>query len=398
VGRQAFYDRLSGQLAEIEAAGLTKEERVLTSPQGIWVEVAGRSEPVLNLCANNYLGLANHPQVLEAARAALDEYGFGLSSVRFICGTQGPHRALERDLSDFLGMEETLLYGSCFDANGGLFEPLLDGCDAIVSDEFNHASIIDGVRLCKAQRYRYGNNDMADLRRQLMAARRGGARDILIVTDGVFSMDGYLVNLPELCALAEEFGSLTVVDDSHATGVVGPQGRGTAAHFGMTERVDIVTSTLGKALGGGSGGFTSGRREVIQMLRQRSRPYLFSNAPLPVAVASAHAALRLTRDSSELREKLQQNTYFFREGMAQAGFDLLPGEHPIVPVMVGDAAKAAALAAKLLEHGIYVIAFSFPVVPKGSARIRCQITAAHCRAELEMAIEAFKAARAELEG
>jgi glycine C-acetyltransferase len=358
------------------------------------VGVAGRSRQALNLCANTYLGLANHPTVVAAAHAALDRYGYGLASVRFICGTQTVHKELEQALSSFLGTDDTLLYGSCFDANGGLFETLLDDGDAVVSDELNHASIIDGIRLCKARRFRYRNNDMADLRAQLQAARSGGARDIVIASDGVFSMDGSLANLPAICDLAAEFGALTMVDDSHATGFVGAGGRGTPELHGVQGRVDILTGTLGKALGGAGGGYTSGRAEIVALLRQRSRPYLFSNALPPMVAGAALEALKLVAAGDALRARLRENTAFFRAQMTQAGFDLLPGEHPIVAVMFGDAPRAVRMAERLLELGVYVTAFSFPVVPLGRARIRCQVTAAHTRDELAIAVAAFTEALA----
>ncbi len=391
-----LLERLRQSLAEIDAAGLTKRERVMTTPQGASVGVAGRNRPALNLCANNYLGLANHPRVVAAAHAALDRYGFGLASVRFICGTQTIHEELEQALSAFLGTDDTLLYSSCFDANGGLFETLLGSEDAVVSDELNHASIIDGIRLCKARRHRYRNNDMADLRVQLQAARAAGARDILIATDGVFSMDGSLANLPAICDLAAEFGALTMVDDSHATGFVGARGRGTPELHGVQGRVDILTGTLGKALGGAGGGYTSGRREIVALLRQRSRPYLFSNALTPVVAGATLEALKMVAESDALRARLRENSDFFRAEMTSAGFDILPGEHPIVAVMFGDAVRAVRMAERLLELGVYVTAFSFPVVPLDRARIRCQVTAAHTRDELEFAVDAFKEARAAL--
>ncbi len=392
----AMQDHLSKCLAEIDAAGLSKCERVLASPQGTRITVAGRAKPVLNLCANNYLGLANHPSLVAAAHEALDRWGYGLASVRFICGTQALHKELENALSRFLGTDDTLLYGSCYDANGGLFETLLGAEDAVVSDELNHASIIDGIRLCKARRYRYSNNDMADLRAKLEEARSDGARFTLIATDGVFSMDGSLANLPAICDLAEEFGALVMVDDSHAVGVVGPGGRGTPERHGVTDRVDIVTGTLGKALGGASGGYISGRREIVALLRQRSRPYLFSNALPSVVVGAALAAVQLACESGALREQLWRNTRSFRGAMATAGFDVLPGEHPIVPVMFGDAPRAVRMAERLLDLGVYVIAFSFPVVPMGRARIRCQVSAAHTQDELAFAVHAFEQARAEV--
>ncbi len=392
----AMQDHLRKILAGIDAAGLTKRERVLVSPQSATVNVAGRAKPVLNLCANNYLGLANHPRLVAAAHAALDRYGFGLASVRFICGTQDIHKELESSLSRFLGTEDALLYGSCFDANGGLFETLLDAEDAVISDELNHASIIDGIRLCKAQRYRYRNNDMPDLRAKLLEARAAGARFSLIATDGVFSMDGSLANLPGICDLAGEFGSLVMVDDSHAVGFVGPAGRGTPELHGVMDRVDILTGTLGKALGGASGGYTSGRREIIALLRQRSRPYLFSNSLPPALAGASLAALQLMAESGALRERLRANTQFFRAAMTQAGFDILPGEHPIVPVMFGDAPRAVRMAERLLELGVYAVAFSFPVVPMDRARIRCQVSAAHTRDELAFAVRAFQQAQREL--
>ena len=386
-------DHLDKTLAEIEAAGLTRRERIIVTPQGPAVQVAGREGPVLNLCANNYLGLSNDPRLVAAAHGTLDRHGFGLSSVRFICGTQDIHKELEGDLSRFLGMDDTLLYSSCFDANGGLFETLLGAEDAVISDELNHASIIDGIRLCKARRYRYRNSDMADLREQLKDARAAGARFMLIATDGVFSMDGRIADLPAICALADEFGALVMVDDSHAVGFIGAGGRGTPEWHGVTGRVDILTGTLGKALGGASGGYTSGRREIIALLRQRSRPYLFSNSVAPVVVGATLAALRLVRDSGALREQLHANTRFFRSAMARAGFDLLPGEHPIVPVMFGEARRAVRMAERLLELGVYVTAFSYPVVPMGRARIRCQVSAAHTPEELAAAVAAFEQAR-----
>lgn len=391
-----MLEHLKRTLAEIDAAGLTKHERTIITPQGSTVAVAGRDRPVLNLCANNYLGLANDPRLVAAAHRTLDRYGFGLSSVRFICGTQEIHQELEAELSRFLGTDDTLLYSSCFDANGGLFETLLGAEDAVISDELNHASIIDGIRLCKAQRYRYRNSDMADLRARLQEARTAGSRFMLIVTDGVFSMDGGIANLPAICDLADEFGAMVMVDDSHAVGFIGAGGRGTPEWHGVTGRIDILTGTLGKALGGASGGYTSGRREIIALLRQRSRPYLFSNSVAPVVVGTTLAALRLIHESSALRERLHANTRFFRSAMAQAGFDLLPGEHPITPVMFGDAPRAVRMAEKLLALGVYVVAFSFPVVPMGRARIRCQVSAAHTEEELAFAVAAFQQARKDL--
>ncbi len=378
--------QLQAELEEIRGAGLYKEERVIETAQAAKVGV-GRDEPVLNLCSNNYLGLASHPGVIAAARDALDEWGYGLASVRFICGTQKIHKQLEDKLTDFLGTEDTILYTSCFDANGGLFETLLGPGDAVISDELNHASIIDGVRLCKAKRFRYKNNDMADLEAQLIEAK--GARRILVVTDGVFSMDGYLANLPAICDLAEAHGALVMVDDSHAVGFMGARGRGTHEHHNVMDRIDILTGTLGKALGGASGGYTSGRAEIIEFLRQRSRPYLFSNTVAPSIVAASIKAVDLLNSSTELRDQLEDNTKFFREQMAGTGFEILPGEHPIAPIMLGDAALAAQVADAMLEKGVYVIGFSYPVVPQGKARIRTQISAAHTREDLEFAIAKF---------
>jgi glycine C-acetyltransferase len=378
---------------EIRQAGLYKPERVIGSPQGARVAVPSR-EPVLNLCANNYLGLANHPEVLKAAHEALDRWGYGLASVRFICGTQQVHKELEKRLSEFLGMEDTILYGSCFDANAGLFETLLEEQDAIISDELNHASIIDGVRLCKAQRFRYRNGDMADLKVQL--ERASGARRKMIATDGVFSMDGFIARLPEICDLAEAHGAMVMVDDSHAVGFIGEQGRGTHEFHQVMGRVDILTGTLGKALGGASGGYTSAKKEIVELLRQRSRPYLFSNTVAPMIVGASIKVLDLIATSGELRQRLQDNTRFFREAMTRAGFEIRAGEHPIVPIMLGEAAVAARMAEKLLERGIYVIGFSYPVVPKGKARIRAQMSAAHSRADLEFAVAQFAEVRREL--
>ncbi len=384
---------LIAELEGIRSAGLYKNERVLASPQGPHVRVAsGRT--VLNLCANNYLGLADHPDLIAAARDALERWGFGLSSVRFICGTQEIHKDLERRISAFLGTEDTILYGSCFDANGGLFETLLGEQDVVISDELNHASIIDGIRLCKARRLRYRNRDMADLEAQLQSAR--DARRRLIATDGVFSMDGYVTPLRDICDLADRYSAMVMVDDSHAVGFVGPSGRGTPELHGVIDRVDVVTGTLGKALGGASGGYTSGRREIIALLRQRSRPYLFSNTMAPSIVAASLKALDLLTTSDDLRARLRANTALFRERMTALGFDVLPGDHPIVPVMLGDATRAAALADRLLEKGIYVIAFSYPVVPLGKARIRTQVSAAHTAEDLLQAAAAFAAARDEL--
>jgi len=383
---------LTKQLQEIRDAGLWKPERVIGSAQGAKVAVLERD--ALNLCANNYLGLADDPRVVAAAHEALDRWGYGLASVRFICGTQEIHKELESGLSEFLGTEDTILYSSCFDANGGIFEALFDERDAIISDALNHASIIDGIRLCKARRFRYANRDMADLEAQLKEA--SSARYRIVVTDGVFSMDGYLAPLPDICSLAERHNALVMVDDSHAVGFVGAGGRGTHEHHGVMGRVDVITGTLGKALGGASGGYVSGRREMVAMLRQRSRPYLFSNSVAPPIVAASLKVLELMRSASDLREKLRENTAFFRKRMADEGFDILPGEHPIVPVMIGDAAKAGRLAELMLERGVYVIGFSYPVVPQGKARIRAQVSAAHSRDDLERAVQAFVSSRAEM--
>jgi len=390
-----FREHLQSQIASIRSAGTFKTERVLTTPQGTRVRVAA-GEPVLILCANNYLGLAQHPEVRAAAKAGLDQWGYGLASVRFICGTQSPHKLLEAKLSEFLGAEDTILYSSCFDANGGLFETLLGEEDAIISDELNHASIIDGIRLCKARRHRYKNNDLADLEARLKEADAAKARFKLIATDGVFSMDGYIANLPGICDLAEKHGALVMVDDSHAVGFMGRRGRGTHEHCGVMGRVDIITGTMGKALGGASGGYTSGHREIIEYLRQRSRPYLFSNTLAPSIVAGTLQALELLSNSTELRDRLEANTRFFREAMTQAGFNILPGEHPIVPVMFGDAALAARFAEAMLKRGVYVIAFSYPVVPQGKARIRTQMSAGHTREDLSYAIEQFIEVRREM--
>ncbi len=391
----AFLQQMRQQLERLREQGLYKEERVLDSMQGAQVAVHdGRK--VINLCANNYLGLAQHPQVRAAARRALDERGYGLASVRFICGTQDLHKQLERKLADFLGFEDCILYPSCFDANGGLFETLLGPEDAVISDELNHASIIDGVRLCKARRHRYRNNDMADLEARLKEARAAGARHVLITTDGVFSMDGVIADLDRICDLAEQYDALVHFDDSHATGFVGERGRGTHEHRGCMERVDIATGTLGKALGGAGGGYTCARREIVDWLRQRSRPYLFSNTVSPPVVAGALEALRLLEDSGALRERLQRNARRFREGMTERGFELLPGEHPIVPVMLHDAPTAVEFAARMLDKGIYVIAFAYPVVPEGRARIRTQVSAAHSESDIDRAIAAFAEVRREM--
>jgi glycine C-acetyltransferase len=376
---------LVAQLEEIRAAGLEKPERIIGGAQGALIAVQERE--VLNLCANNYLGLANHPAVVSAAREALDRWGYGMASVRFICGTQEVHKELEAALTDFLGTEDTILYSSCFDANGGFFEALFDDRDAIISDALNHASIIDGVRLSKARRLRYANRDMGDLERQLQAG--ADARYRIVVTDGVFSMDGYLAPLADICDLAERYDALVMVDDSHAVGFIGPNGRGTHEHHGVMGRVDAITGTMGKALGGASGGYVSGRREMVAMLRQRSRPYLFSNSVPPPVVAASLAVLGLLQSAGELRQRLRENTAFFRSRMTELGFDILPGDHPIVPVMVGDAARAARMAEVMLEKDVYVVGFSYPVVPRGQARIRAQMSAAHTREELEGAVRAF---------
>ena len=383
-----FQQYLAAQLGAIRDAGLYKTEREITTPQGARVGVQGNSE-LINLCANNYLGLAQHPQVNAAAKAGLDEWGYGLASVRFICGTQTLHKQLEARLSEFLGTEDTILYPSCFDANGGLFETLLGPEDAVISDELNHASIIDGVRLCKASRYRYRNNDMADLETQLQAAEAAGARFKLITTDGVFSMDGSIAHLDKICDLAEKYGGLVHFDDCHATGFIGAKGRGTHEYRNCMGRVDIITGTLGKALGGGSGGFTCASSDIVALLRQRSRPYLFSNTVAPPVVAGAIKALEIAANSAELIERLQENTRFFRHGLEQLGFTLLPGEHPIVPIMLGDAALATRFAAEMLNQGVYVVAFSYPVVAQGKARIRTQMSAALSREDLEFALEGF---------
>jgi glycine C-acetyltransferase len=389
----SVQQEISGELDEIRSAGLFKAERVIVSPQGSSIRVADGKE-VLNLCANNYLGLADDPRIVAAAREALDRWGYGLASVRFICGTQDVHKQLEQRISGFLGTEDTILYSSCFDANGGLFETLLSEQDAVISDELNHASIIDGIRLSKARRLRYRNRDMADLEAQLKAS--ADARRRLIATDGVFSMDGYVTPLGEICDLAESHRAMVMVDDSHAVGFVGAGGRGTPELHGVSDRVDIVTGTLGKALGGASGGYTSGRTEIIELLRQRSRPYLFSNSVAPAVVGASLKVLDLLETSDDLRARLRENTAWFRQRMTSLGFDILQGDHPIVPVMIGDAARATRMADLLLERGIYVIGFSYPVVPSGKARIRTQVSAAHSREDLETAATAFANVRAEM--
>lgn len=388
----SLASQLTATLAEIQETGLYKSERTITTPQSNHIAVPDAGE-VINLCANNYLGLANHPAVVAAAHKALDEWGFGLASVRFICGTQSIHQELESRLAKFVGTDDCILYSSCFDANGGLFETILGPEDAVISDALNHASIIDGIRLCKAQRFRYQTSDMADLRAQLEAAREAGARHLLIATDGVFSMDGCTAKLPEICELADEFGAMVMMDECHASGFMGANGRGTHEHHGVMGRVDIITGTLGKALGGASGGFVCAAQPIIDLLRQRSRPYLFSNSIAPPIVAASIAVLDLLESEGEaLRKRLWENTRYFREEMTAAGFDLLPGDTPIVPVMLYDAVKAKDLADKLLQLGLYVVAFSFPVVPQGKARIRTQISAAHTREDLDKAIAAFREA------
>jgi glycine C-acetyltransferase len=389
----AMRQNLASQLEQIRSAGLWKDERVLTSPQQARVSVGDRIG-VLNMCANNYLGLADHPEVVQAAHEALDRWGSGMASVRFICGTQQPHKELERTLSEFLGTEDTILYSSCWDANGGLFETILGAEDALISDELNHASIIDGIRLCKAQRLRYKNSDMADLESRLKEAR--GARFKLIATDGVFSMDGVIADLKVICDLAEKHSALVMVDDSHAVGFLGKQGRGTHEYRGVMDRIDIITGTLGKALGGASGGYASGRAEIVALLRQRSRPYLFSNSVAPAIVAAALKAIEICRRSTELRDRLEEHTRFFRAEMTRRRFNIIPGEHPITPIMIGDAALAGRMADLLLEKGVYAIGFSYPVVPQGKARVRVQVSAAHTREDLEFAIESFTEARDEL--
>ncbi|PRH78910.1 glycine C-acetyltransferase [Streptomyces solincola] len=392
-------DELRATLDEIRDAGLFKPERVITTPQSAAIQVAARDAgggQVLNFCANNYLGLADHPEVVAAAKEALDRYGYGMASVRFICGTQDVHKELEARLSAFLGQEDTILYSSCFDANGGVFETLLGPEDAVISDALNHASIIDGIRLSKARRHRYANRDMADLEQQLKDAQ--DARRRLIVTDGVFSMDGYVAPLPEICDLADRYDAMVMVDDSHAVGFTGPGGRGTPELHGVMDRVDIITGTLGKALGGASGGYVAARAEIVALLRQRSRPYLFSNSLAPVIAAASLKVLDLLESAGELRERLAANTKLFRSRMTEEGFEILPGEHPIAPVMIGDAAEAGRMAELLLERGVYVIGFSYPVVPMGQARIRVQLSAAHSEADVERAVAAFRDARAAMAG
>ena len=388
-----FQEHVGSRLDEIRQGGFYKSERVITSPQDARIRV-GDGQPVLNFCANNYLGLAEHPEVVQAAHEGLEKWGYGLSSVRFICGTQAVHKELEQKLSEFLGTEDTILYTSCFDANGGLFETLLSEEDAIISDQLNHASIIDGIRLCRAERHRYQNNDMADLEAKLQASE--SARFRLIATDGVFSMDGYIANLPAICDLADRYDAMVMVDDSHSVGFMGKRGRGTHDFHDCMDRVDIITGTLGKALGGASGGYTSGRKEIIEFLRQRSRPYLFSNSVAPPIVAASIRAIDLLSASTELRDRLEANTRFFRAAIKQSGFEILEGEHPIVPIMLGEASLATRMADALLIKGIYVIGFSYPVVPQGKARIRVQISAAHTEDDLKYAVEQFQAVKVEL--
>jgi glycine C-acetyltransferase len=387
-----FSKRLGAELEEIKASGLYKNERIITSAQGAKIEVGGKT--VLNFCSNNYLGLAAHPKVIEASKSTSDKHGYGLSSVRFICGTQDIHKELEKKISEFLGTEDTILYAACFDANGGVFEPLFGEEDAIISDALNHASIIDGVRLCKSKRFRFEHNDMADLESKLKEAEE--ARSRIIVTDGTFSMDGTIAQLDKICDLADKYDAIVMVDDSHSTGLIGKTGRGTPEYRGVTGRIDIITSTLGKALGGANGGFTSGKKETIEMLRQRSRPYLFSNTLAPNIVGASIAVLDLLNETTDLRDKLESNTKYFRKKMTEAGFDIKPGEHPIVPIMLYDAVLSQKFAARLLEEGIYVIGFFFPVVPKGQARIRVQLSAAHEPKHLDKAIEAFTKVGTEL--
>ncbi len=388
-----FEKQLSQTLEEIKSQGLYKTERIITTPQDAHIAVAG-GKRVLNMCANNYLGLADHPELIKAAKQALDSHGLGMASVRFICGTQDLHKELEAALTKFLGTEETILYPSCFDANGGLFETLLTEKDAIISDELNHASIIDGVRLCKAQRFRYKHNDMADLEAKLKEA--SGARFRLIATDGCFSMDGTIADLKSIVDLAEKYDVLTMIDDAHATGFLGKTGRGTHEYRGVMGKIDIITGTLGKALGGASGGFTSGRKQIVDLLRQRSRPYLFSNTVAPPIVAACLKALEILTASTELRDKLEENTKYFREAVTERGLTIKPGVHPIVPIMIGDAAKSQKFAARMLEKGVYVIGFFYPVVPHGTARVRTQVSAAHSREDLEFAVKAFAETNEEL--
>ena len=389
---KSYYNNI---LTEIENEGLYKNERIITSPQKANIEVS-TGQKVLNMCANNYLGLANNPEIIKAAKESYDKWGYGLSSVRFICGTQQIHIELEKKITEFLETEDTILYTSCFDANGGLFETILNENDAVISDELNHASIIDGVRLCKAKRYRYKNSDMNDLEEKLKEAKGENVNQILIATDGVFSMDGFIANLKDICDLADKYGAMVMVDDSHAVGFMGTHGKGTPEYNGVLGRVDIITGTLGKALGGASGGYTSGRKEIIDLLRQRSRPYLFSNTVAPSIVVASLKVLKMLSSTTELRDRLEENTKYFREKISEAGFEIKEGKHPIVPIMMGDAVLAQNMASKLLEKGVYVIGFFYPVVPKGTARIRVQISAAHTKEDLDFAIKAFKEVKDEL--
>jgi glycine C-acetyltransferase len=386
--KQDFARELQNELDELKEAGLFKSERIITTPQAASIHTTAGND-VLNFCANNYLGLSSHPEVIKAAKEAIDSHGFGMSSVRFICGTQDIHKELERKIAEFVGTEDAILYAAAFDANGGLFEPLLGPEDAIVSDELNHASIIDGIRLCKAKRYRYKNNDMADLEEKLQEARAAGARRVMIATDGVFSMDGIIAQIDKICELGEKYQALVMVDDCHATGFTGKRGRGSAEHCGVFGKADIVTGTFGKALGGASGGFTAASKEVVEMLRQKSRPYLFSNTLAPSIVGASITVLDVLSKSTALRDRLEENTVYFRKAMTDAGFDIVPGTHPIVPVMLYDAPLAQEFASRLLNEGIYVIGFFYPVVPKGKARIRVQISAGHDREHLEKAVDAF---------
>ena len=388
-------EKYRNELEAIRQAGTWKDERIITTPQKSRIDTT-KTTQVVNMCANNYLGLSNHPALIEAAKESYDKWGFGLSSVRFICGTQSVHKELEKKLAEFLSMDDVILYSSCFDANGGLFETLLGPEDAIISDELNHASIIDGVRLCKAKRFRYKNNDMADLRVQLEAAKEAGCQNMLIATDGVFSMDGYIANLQGICDLADEFGALVMVDDSHAAGFMGDTGRGTPEYCGVQDRVDIITGTFGKALGGASGGYTAARQEIVDLLRQRSRPYLFSNTLAPAICAASLKTLELLMASTELRDKVHANTAYFREQLSKLGFDVLPGTHPIVPVMLYDAKVAGEFAARMLEKGVYVVGFSYPVVPQGKARIRTQVSAGHTREDLDFAVQCFREVKEEM--
>ncbi len=389
------YETYRAQLDAIREAGTWKDERIIITPQRSRIDTT-TAHRVVNLCANNYLGLSDNRDLIDAAKASYDEWGFGLSSVRFICGTQDIHKQLERKIAGFLGMEDAILYSSCFDANGGLFETLLGPEDAIISDELNHASIIDGVRLCKAKRYRYKNNSMDDLRAQLEAAKAAGARNMMIATDGVFSMDGYIANLRGICDLADEFGALVMVDDSHAVGFMGEKGRGTPEFCGVQDRVDILTGTLGKALGGASGGYTAAKKEVVDLLRQRSRPYLFSNTLAPAICAASLKTLELLTASTELRDRVHANAAYFRQQLGQVGFDVLPGQHPIVVVMLYDAKVAGQFAARMLEKGVYVVGFSYPVVPQGKARIRTQVSAGHSKEDLDFAVQCFAEVKAEM--